>query len=482
MIDLDDYARRIARYIEEYMSKPVNFIVLKNLIKTFVENNPDVDPAAVDWAAYYDDRLTYSELVETFRKAYPMYRWDRPRELSEQDFKEMKRQNVEEIIKELDDEAIELLRAKLKELDEKSEAQQEAKQTEAKRVPDRPKGLAIDLRTLAKYQFLDEYRDFLAAFTIEEVGEDIVTRAKERILQALERGEKGVVQKLDNLLIEALSFITAKILCLTVNDDWLIRRWALAEAVRVERQMLAEDEEVFLDLLQRTGITASRCEKDEEEKTGYPYKISVADYLRLIRGLDGAEWRLVNRTVWRGYVFVTRSELVRLLRGKIAEAFARYEGIKPKLTALPEVLREAAEDVAKELIKVRSRYVVPIAEVSKDEAKWPPCMLAIKNALLSGSEVGHFGNFAFAAFLLNIGYSVEDVIAFFAQRPDFDEKIARYQIEHIAGERGSRIKYKPPSCRTMRAHGLCIEDGKLCPKGIRNPIQYSKTKPRPRPP
>lgn len=30
-----------------------------------------------------------------------------------------------------------------------------------------------------------------------------------------------------------------------------------------------------------------------------------------------------------------------------------------------------------------------------------------------------------------------------------------YQVEHIAGMRGSGARYIPPKCETMRTHGLC---------------------------
>jgi DNA primase large subunit len=71
------------------------------------------------------------------------------------------------------------------------------------------------------------------------------------------------------------------------------------------------------------------------------------------------------------------------------------------------------------------------------------------------------------------GYEVNEIIDVLRVRSDFDEKIARYQVEHIAGQRGSRIKYRPPSCQSMKTHGLCVEDGKHCPYNIQNPIQYA---------
>jgi DNA primase large subunit len=98
-------------------------------------------------------------------------------------------------------------------------------------------------------------------------------------------------------------------------------------------------------------------------------------------------------------------------------------------------------------------------------------MMAIRARI---AEASHKELFTIAAFLVNRGYTTEQILAMLAERPDFNEKIARYQVEHIAGERGSRTKYKPPSCQTMRSLGLCIEGGRLCPKWIKNPLEYRK--------
>jgi DNA primase large subunit len=90
------------------------------------------------------------------------------------------------------------------------------------------------------------------------------------------------------------------------------------------------------------------------------------------------------------------------------------------------------------------------------------------------AEAGHKELFSLAAFMINRGYTKEEILAVLANRPDYNERIARYQVDHIAGERGGGTRYRPPSCSTMRTYGLCIEDGKLCPGSIRNPLEYRK--------
>jgi DNA primase large subunit len=205
----------------------------------------------------------------------------------------------------------------------------------------------------------------------------------------------------------------------------------------------------------------------------FSYKVHLAQYLRLIRELIGPEWRLVNRMVHRGYVYLTEAEVVRLFRQLVYQRLSSTENV-PKITIkqLPAKLQEAAEDIVKELVKLRSSYEPVTVPASGD---WPPCMEAIRARV---AEASHKELFSLTAFLVNRGYAVEQILSMLAERPDFNEKIARYQVEHIAGLRGSRTRYRPPSCQTMRSLGLCVEDGRLCPKWIKNPLEFRKPKDR----
>jgi DNA primase large subunit len=208
----------------------------------------------------------------------------------------------------------------------------------------------------------------------------------------------------------------------------------------------------------------------------FSYKVHLGEYLKLIRELSGPEWRLVNRMVHKGYVHLTEAEAVRLFRQLAYQRLSSTEGApKVKIKNLPPKLQEAAEDIVKELVKLRSSYAYEtVVERAED---WPPCMEAIKARI---AEASHKELFTVAAYLVNRGYSTEQILAMLAERPDFNEKIARYQVEHIAGLRGSRTRYRPPSCSTMRTLGLCIEEGKYCPRWIQNPLQYKKPKDQPK--
>jgi DNA primase large subunit len=481
---LEAYVRAL-RKSAEYLNKEINPIELKALIRRFVKLNPNADPRTVDWVAVWDDKLTYSELIESFQRNYPGYRWREAEEVSEEAFEHMRRRKVEEVfetIKELDEEALrELYELLKKELEPEAEVEPEAireKPQEAvvQEVTQAPtpvqEALTITFRVLAKYPVLPETRGFFEAFEMEEV-DDYAEAAKKRVLEALQRGEKGVLPREDPVE-DLLTFILARVLCIATREPWLLKRWALAEASRMERFLHVETKELK-EMVLKTVLNIEAVD-DRRLSDEFSYKVHLGEYLKLIRELSGPEWRLVNRMVHKGYVHLTEAEAVRLFRQLAYQRLSSTEGApKVKIKNLPPKLQEAAEDIVKELVKLRSSYAYEtVVERAED---WPPCMEAIKARI---AEASHKELFTVAAYLVNRGYSTEQILAMLAERPDFNEKIARYQVEHIAGLRGSRTRYRPPSCSTMRTLGLCIEEGKYCPRWIQNPLQYKKPKDQPK--
>jgi DNA primase large subunit len=80
-----------------------------------------------------------------------------------------------------------------------------------------------------------------------------------------------------------------------------------------------------------------------------------------------------------------------------------------------------------------------------------------------------------ATFLLNIGVSVDEVVNLFTRLTDHNLRITRYQVEHLAGMRGSRTKYTPPNCRSLRTHRLCVRSDELC-RSVKHPLSYYRKK------
>jgi DNA primase large subunit len=477
---LEAYVRAL-RKSAEYLNKEINPIELKALIKRFMKLNPDVDPHVIDWVGVWDPTLTYSELLDAFQRNYPGFRWKEAEEISEEAFRAMRKKKVEEVFKELDEEALrELYELLKKEFEPEAEIKPQATEkpqdfvVQEVKAPTLVQAPTITLMVLAKFPVLPETREFFEVFEVEQL-DYLAEATKTRVLEAIERGEKGVLPREDPMT-DLLTFALARVLCLAIGEPWLLKRWALAEAARMERYLHVEADEtkkmVLKALLNVEEVDEFTARKVGEE---YRYRIHFTEYLKFNRELSDPVWRLVNRMLTGGFVYLTEVETIRLFRQKAYKMLSSTENVpKVKIKSLPPKLAEAAEYIVKELVKLRSSYEPVTAPAPGD---WPPCMEAIRARV---AEASHKELFSLAAFALNRGYTIEQILALLAERPDFNERIARYQVEHIAGLRGSRTKYRPPSCQTMRSLGLCVEDGRLCPKYIRNPLEFRKPKDKPK--
>jgi DNA primase large subunit len=461
----NELIKRIARRVFEKSGNIRNYVMLEGLIRRFVELNPDADPESIDWSAVWDDMLSYEELIQAFKEQYPMYRWDDKRPSDEAYGGDRVKDIAAEVATKLDAEDFDKLIAELQRIKEEIledvRRVEEEKQTERQQIivpaqpPEKPTGtgIKISLSLLAKYPFLSSATPLLRVYRVTNLPREVRGRAVERVLEAIERGERGVLPKLDNPWVELLSFPYARALVLYVGDDWLRRRWSLAEASRIERLLHGESDEVLMHVVNDLGLKTWRTGEEI-------WVMHFTLYLHLTKRLaTEPRWKLVNRMLDKGLVSLTRPEVVRLVREWV------YENISQTKPTPVNWSPEEAKIIRETLQRRAAKTVAPAP--SKE---WAPCMVALRNRV---ADASHFGLFALAAYMAQKGYEVNEIIDVLRVRSDFDEKIARYQVEHIAGQRGSRIKYRPPSCQSMKTHGLCIEDGKHCPYNIKNPIQYA---------
>ena len=107
------------------------------------------------------------------------------------------------------------------------------------------------------------------------------------------------------------------------------------------------------------------------------------------------------------------------------------------------------------------------------QAAFPPCINALyQEAALQPPPQPTVGRFTLTSFLINIGMTPEKVNELFKTFSDYNERLTLYQIEHIAGERGSATKYTPPQCSVLQnAYGVCKNCDDLC-RRIYHPLGY----------
>ena len=167
--------------------------------------------------------------------------------------------------------------------------------------------------------------------------------------------------------------------------------------------------------------------------------------------------------------YLDKKSIARIISQKAKHKI--YEIIKG-IAEVPEfILEYSAKLLDSGVLKIQPDEIRDeIKKRVENIESYPPCI----RYLLSNIEAGlpHSGRFTLVTFLHKIGYSIDDIVNLFRKTPDFNEKMTRYQVEHIVGLRGGRTEYMVPSCKKIKSYGFCFPD-ELC-KGITHPMQYLK--------
>lgn len=332
--------------------------------------------------------------------------------------------------------------------------------------------LSIRLGTgdLAKYPFLNEAGEYLrqSGFGWEELDRpdmaDIIERAAERV----QIGVSGkVYDKLDRYETEILTFLLTLIMVKSVGMEPILKKYALAEARRAEK-FLTEDlkrqtgaqrqallSKIFGDLF---GLTIDTTED------GRLFKVKVTDYLARSSHFHEQEWKMINRLVSNGHVYLGPDETVRLVRNELAILINNRVHMM-NLPVTPKAIKEKAEKLRLGLAPYYEYKTNPVTE-------YPPCIKHAIDVMNKGENLPHSARLMLATYMLAIGKPVDEIVEMFKNAPDFNERITRYQVEHLAGSKGSRTKYSVPSCDRLRTENLCFAT-KDC-DGIINPIQFGR--------
>ncbi len=334
--------------------------------------------------------------------------------------------------------------------------------------------LNLDRNIIAKYPFLEETKAFLRRWSNYDVSELakpentlVVQRAKERIVEAIQHA--NVSNKSFDREIEILSFHLALLLVRATNLEHLMSRYTFAEAIRVESLLKMERMDELVQIFQKV----TNIEPLPISTGSYHFRLLVEEYLKRATAFHTPEWKLVNRVLDNGYVYVKKWELVRLIREETMHL------IHSRLHTLqPIKLPEEFQPIIDELIKSSPVPYDTGEEITATPDKYPPCLVKALDLLQTGQNVPHYGRFLMTTYLLTIGKSANEIIQLYPKVPDFNERITRYQVEHIAGIRGGRVRYKVPSCKTIATHNFCFRT-EAC-GSIINPLHFGRQKTEPR--
>jgi DNA primase large subunit len=322
---------------------------------------------------------------------------------------------------------------------------------------------------LAKYPFLPQAQEYIKRLdiTVQELTEtpNVIKHAEQRITQTFET-TSPLPRPQTNPETEIASFPVATMLVAAIADKYLKKRYALHEAKRAYEYLQQENPQKI------TAIAQFFNWRLTPTQTG-TYTLPFTTYLQNTTSLQEPQWKLINRQLNKGQVTLTHHEATRLLQEEIRRHIETR--LDTKVTALPPEIQATVE-------RLKNTFTARIGAIKAEEYPqtidpdaFPPCIQALYNALTSGHHLSHTGRLTLTTFLINIGMPAEAVLDLYRNASDFNERLTRYQVEHLAGERGSRTRYQPPSCATLRTHGICNNPDDTC-RRIRHPLACYKRK------
>jgi len=326
---------------------------------------------------------------------------------------------------------------------------------------------------LAKYPFTNEAAEYVRKLDlkIEDMSEPILTRAEQRIEEALLQALVSTHSLNDE--IEVPSFPAAVMMVASTTDAFIKKRYALAEAKGVFLLLEDESTEIITEIADNFNWKIEQAKATVDNRT-YNFALHLTDFLENTTGFHEKKWKLVNRTLLNGDVYLTKHETARLLAEEVRRHVEKKLDVKGKF-ALPENVAKRVERLKQLFVKHRGKIKFEEFPERVEISAFPPCIKNMYDGISSGHHLSHIGRFALTSFLINIGMTTENVINLYRSLSDFKERLTRYQVEHIAGGRGSRTKYIPPLCSTLRTHGVCISMDDIC-REIRHPLAYYRRK------
>ncbi|MGD0202396.1 MAG: DNA primase large subunit PriL [Candidatus Bathyarchaeia archaeon] len=329
---------------------------------------------------------------------------------------------------------------------------------------------------LAKYPFLKETAEYIKPLDLQigdltSIGMDqLLKRAEERVNEAIIN--RIVNRNLKKIDLEILSFPVALLIVITTENSFIKKRYALAEAKQASSDLAKEPKERILKIA-RDFDWKIKLSPKEDGDSPLEFTIKFTDYLRNAAHFHDKKWKLTNSILSHGNIFLNRKDVVRLLEEEVRRRIEKRLDVKlPKYPPELIVVAERVKKLASEVIGQMEIDELPKVVV---QTAFPPCINALYEAASSSHHLSHIGRFTLTSFLVNIGMSSEKVNELFKGFSDYNERLTLYQIEHIAGERGSGTRYTPPQCSVLQTHGVCKNKDDLC-RRIYHPLAYYKRK------
>ncbi len=304
-----------------------------------------------------------------------------------------------------------------------------------------------------RYPFAPGVERYLrdSGFSIDDIANpktnsragDILTRAEERILEALEKQPTEIRYK--DRFVEILSFIVAMILVKSASSTFLERTFARSEGARSMEAFREEELGAMCSImnnlfdLKMETVDKLPWRASEQTKMRLQMRVPAERYLLVMSSLqllDNPKLALVNNTLYQGQIYLAKDRLVDIVQDQFSVfIFQRFKRME-KPGKLPPAMQEMMDRITPKLPKPKAfqdsgqyKYIEKILESpimdGRHRILWlilPPYLINVKK--LSDEEAFE----VIMKYMQKCGWHETNA-----------ERLVRYNIN-----RAKRIGLKPP--------------------------------------
>jgi DNA primase large subunit len=333
----------------------------------------------------------------------------------------------------------------------------------------------VSTSDMGKYPFLPQARQHIAplGFDIKDLAElpRVSNRAKERVRTSFDLELHLALEPSKDFETEIASFPLAVFYVGGSGENRLIERFALHEAWQINRYLDSElNADIIMEIAKAFGWdfhfkreTQARC----------TYSLHFAKYLQMGskgRLFHDPKWKLVNRQLEGGQVYLTQHDFRRLLQEEVKKYIE--DRARQELGKIEPDIQKDIDELKAEFVKKRPQLAEFDLKVYAKEPEYPPCISELLERASKAQHLSHIERFTLVTYLLHQGVSVDSVVSMFSGVADFNEDKTRYQVEHLAGKTGGRTPYVTCNCATLQTHGVCSKPTDPICRTIKNPLTY----------
>ncbi|MCK5592737.1 hypothetical protein KAI31_01410 [Candidatus Bathyarchaeota archaeon] len=126
----------------------------------------------------------------------------------------------------------------------------------------------------------------------------------------------AVTEQSPNNDIEIPSFPIAVMMAAATADSFIKRRYALAEAKRVSN-LLGNENKSNITYIANNFNWKIKPVKDPAVSLTYDFTLHYTDFLKNATIFHDKKWKLINRRMLKGEVYLMQSEVARLLEEEV---------------------------------------------------------------------------------------------------------------------------------------------------------------------